>query len=661
MSGSHEYDSRSGSREPRISITLPDHSIHELLTLLRDYGVRTIDDRSSDGKTGFPVTVPLGDGQTIILDLPAPSPLSSLDPSQLGVAILDPAGKVRRTWGLANRLNVFRSSQSLLDTPIGNLLETSYQGSHGSLYLDGYRYFSSGLANGELTDAFVLVVNAQEERNAKRQASKSWRIANAMKRLGKILTMNQQVQSISVAAAHEIASATELAAVLIWTVDPHENVLKLAASVGANRAGTNVLSRLAPEAGSSCVAELVATTRNPFFTPDVDEHMMTCELEAKFCYLRPGGASVHPLVISDRLLGVLELIGRREDSMFEENSELFQTIAEHFALALNAAIMFEEFEKLATHDALTGIANHRYLQEFLHQRVLEAARTGQELGLIMLDVDHFRSFNEEEGHDAGDEVLRLVADAVKACVRPYDLAARYGGEEFTVVMPGSSEQTTLAVAERIRQRVESIGYTTRSGRDRHVTVSLGCASFPNGGVDAGDVLKAADVALFEAKRSGRNRVVSFSGQSSFDGRRDDLNLPALMAWIPDSDREASEHLYGKCLHDVALLSAQLHLTGMQTAILQALVRVMPTYLRIRESDQEMLSRMLAADEFRLLIPSLNAYDDRYEEKGNLTPLLARALAAIMAVVAGQGKPFADDPAKYDPEIMSMVLNRKRAA
>lgn len=640
---------------------MPDHSFHDLTTLLRDFGVRTIDDRSNDGKSGFPVTVPLNDGQTIVLDLPAPSPLSSLDPSQLGIAILDPSGKIRRTWGLANRLNLFRSTQSLMDSAIANLLETSYQGSHGSLYLDGYRYFSSGLPNGDYTDAFVLVVNAQEERNAKRQASKSWRIANAMKRLGKILTMNQQVQSISVAAAHEIASATELAAVLIWTVDQHDNMLNLAASVGANRAGTNVLSRLAPEGGSSCVAELVATTRSPFFTNEVDSHVLTCELEAKFCYLRPGGISVHPLVISDRLLGVVELIGRQEDAHFEENQELFQTIAEHFALALNAAIMFEEFEKLATHDALTGIANHRYLQEFLHQRVLEAARTGQELGVIMLDVDHFRSFNEEEGHDAGDEVLRLVADAIKACVRPYDLAARYGGEEFTVVMPGSSEQTTLAVAERIRQRVEAIAYSTRAGRDRHVTVSLGCASYPNGGVDAGDVLKAADVALFEAKRTGRNRVVSFSGQSAFDGRREDLNLSSLIAWIPDSDRDASEDLYGRCLHDVVSLSTQLNLTGMQTAILQALVRVMPTFFRIRQSDPEMLKRMLAAEEFRLLLPSLAAYDDRYDEKGNRTPLLARALAAIIAVVDGQGKPFADDPARYDPEIMSMVLNRKRAA
>ncbi len=640
---------------------MPEHSVQDLIVLLKEHGVRTIEDRTNDGKGGFPVSVPLADGLSIVLDLPSPNPLTNLDPSQIGVAILDPNGKVRRTWGLANRLNLFRTNQSLLDSPIGNLLETSYQGSHGSLYLDGYRYFSAGITTDDLTDAFLLVINANEERNAKRQASKSWRIANALKRLGKILTMNQQVEHISVAAAHEIASATELAAVLIWTVDPQDNFLRLAASVGANRAGTNVLSKLALEGGSSCVAELVATTRNSFFAQDVDDHMMTCELEAKFCYLRPGGCSVHPLVISDRLLGVVELIGREEDPYFEEHQELFQTIAEQFALALNAAIMFEEFEKLATHDALTGIANHRYLQEFLHQRVLEAARTGQELGVIMIDVDHFRSFNEEEGHDAGDEVLRLVADAIKACVRPYDLAARYGGEEFTVVMPGSSEQTTLAVAERIRQRVESIAYSTRSGRERHVTVSLGCASFPNGGVDAGDILKAADVALFEAKRTGRNKVVGFAGQTPFQGRKDDLNLSAILAWIPDSDRHLSEDLYNRCLHDVVALGDQIKLTAMQTAVLQALVRVMPTYRRSKEKDPEMLLRMMSAEEFRLLIPSLSAIEDRYDEKGNRTPLLARALNAILAVVEGQGKPFADDPARFDPELMSLVMNRKRAA
>ena len=112
--------------------------------------------------------------------------------------------------------------------------------------------------------------------------------------------------------------------------------------------------------------------------------------------------------------------------------------------------MFESVEKLAAFDPLTGIGNHRTLQEFLHRRILEAERSEGTIGAIMLDVDHFRRFNEEEGHDAGDSVLKMVADVLRACVRPYDLAARYGGEEFTVIMPGVDKETTESVAERIR-------------------------------------------------------------------------------------------------------------------------------------------------------------------------------------------------------------------
>ena len=646
----------------RKSNYVQDDILPDLLTLLQQSGVRTIDDRNRHARHGFPVQLPLAGNQSITLDLGTPGVAGYFDPSQVGLAVIDGQGKVVRTWGLATRLSLFRASNSLLESPLGEMIENAFHGSHDTLYVDGLRVYCSSLEDPEDPGALLMITNAYEERAARRLALSSELHADTLRRLGKALTMNQQVNHITVSAAHEVASAAELAAVLIWTVDPSDfETLKLSASVGANRAGTNVLNRLSIDGGSSCVAELVATTRNPFFAPSVDEHMMTCDLEAKFCYLRPGGISVHPLVISDRLLGVMELIGRQEDSYFEDHLDLFQTVAEHFALALNAAIMFEEFEKLATHDALTGIANHRCLQEFLQQRVLEAARTGQELAVIMIDVDHFRSFNEEEGHDAGDEVLRRVADAMKGCVRPYDLAARYGGEEFTVVMPGSSMQTAFSVAERIRERVSSLDYRTRSGSTRQVTVSLGYAGYPHGGVDAPDLIKAADVALFEAKRSGRNRVVSFSGQSLVEQRHDDLDLPALLAWIPETLRRESEELYSRCLHDIVSLASQNHMTGTQTAILQALIRLTPVYLYAASNDREMLARMLAAEEFRLLNPSLGSFEDRFDEKGAAIPLLARSMAAILAIVEGQGKPFADDPGKFDPELIAMILERRRAA
>ena len=136
-------------------------------------GIRTIEQRHDGGDAGFPVAIPLQTGGQLVLDLPYPAFLASLDPEGIGVAVLDPLGYVGRIWGVAQRISHFKTGKSVLESPIGALLENSYQGSHGTLYLDGYRYFSAGLGNGSgSSDVFVLVVNAQDEKSAKRAAVK---------------------------------------------------------------------------------------------------------------------------------------------------------------------------------------------------------------------------------------------------------------------------------------------------------------------------------------------------------------------------------------------------------------------------------------------------------------------------------------------------------
>ncbi len=638
----------------------------ELRVLLRELGVRTAEDRGASPVLGFPASLPLADGSTLVLDLPTPWALNNFDPEGIGVAILDPLGNLRQAWGLAKKVSFFRQGVNLLDSELGPLLAGSYQGTHGSLYLDGYRYFTGGLSGGGATEVVVLVVNAQEERHAKRQANKSWRMANALKRLGKALTMNQQIQPLGVAAVHEIASAAELAAVLLWTHNLERDTLTLAASVGANRQATNVLNSLAVAEGSSCVAELVADSRERFFCGDVQNVLITSELEAKFCYLKPRSLSVHPLVISDRLVGVLELVGRDGDPYFEENLELFETIAEHLALALNSAMLFEHFEKWATHDALTGIANHRHLHEFLHQRVHEAERNKQEVGVLMIDVDHFRAFNDEEGHDAGDEVLRLVADALKHCLRPYDLAARYGGEEFTIVMPGSNATASMVVAERIRERVQESSYMTRHGRERHVTVSIGCATYPHTADDAASLLKAADSALYDAKHTGRNQTLYYSGKfvarTRYEGRVEKVDR-----WLSEEDRPVSEQLLSSLGEIVAELARTLPLSTSQHEILRALLWISPTYLRISDEDPDAVTELGAAEEFRALMPSLQALRERYDGtgllkvKGSRIPLLGRILSVLLAYADRNSNDLVDDSGRFDPEIVAVVADARRAA
>lgn len=618
-----------------------------------------VDDRTRDGKNGFPIAINL-EGGTIVFDLPTPGILGGLDPETVGLLVVDGLGIIRKLWGLAEKLPHLRLEQPLQDTLVGAVLDTGPDSLGGALYYEGYRYFAGRLENGGPDDRLVLVTSAREESRVRRLASKSTQMASTLKRLGKALKMNQSLRELCIASAHEIASAMELAAVLIWTAEPEDPALKLAASVGVNRLGISTLTHLRTTGGTGCAAEMVADSGKFFHVGNVVDHILTTHLEAKFCYLKPGGVTVYPLVISGRLLGVLEMVGREGDPQFAECAELHETVAEHLALALNSAAMFENLERLASHDPLTGLANHRALQEFLHQRATEAERTSQHLGVIMIDVDHFRSFNEEEGHDAGDAVLRLVADAIKSCLRSYDLGARYGGEEFTVVLPGTTDAGLLAAAERIRIKVESVPFETRSGRERHLTVSVGCALLPENGNDGPTLLKAADLALYEAKRAGRNRVVRYQGLVSSDAPLPPLELAGVLELMSDQERLQGVNRVDRLNPEMVWLSERLHLSPSQQTILEALLMTVPAYLDAVESgDIITINRFETANDARVLLPSLHALSARSDVTH--FPLLAKVVQVLLALDQDGGRALAEEPAKYDPEILSLVWEYSSAA
>jgi diguanylate cyclase (GGDEF)-like protein/PAS domain S-box-containing protein len=167
--------------------------------------------------------------------------------------------------------------------------------------------------------------------------------------------------------------------------------------------------------------------------------------------------------------------------------------------------------ELATTDGLTGLFNRRALDEALDREWRRAFREGSHLSVLLLDVDHFKAFNDSHGHGAGDACLREIAAAIGAAARrPSDLAARYGGEEFAFLLPGTEAAGALEVAERIRAAVQGLGIPHATSPEGSVTLSIGAASCqPRIGTppDApGALVAAADAALYGAKRSGRNRV-----------------------------------------------------------------------------------------------------------------------------------------------------------
>ncbi len=160
--------------------------------------------------------------------------------------------------------------------------------------------------------------------------------------------------------------------------------------------------------------------------------------------------------------------------------------------------------EMALIDPLTGMYNQRYLMR--HLRGLLHSGQKRELAVLMVDVDHFKSVNDEYGHAVGDKALKAIADALRANTRAFDSLARYGGEEFVVVMPGTDLDDALQAAERLRTAVEQTPFTCSAVRSARLTVSIGLACSPEHGATPETLLRSADLALYAAKRSGRNRV-----------------------------------------------------------------------------------------------------------------------------------------------------------
>ncbi len=214
-----------------------------------------------------------------------------------------------------------------------------------------------------------------------------------------------------------------------------------------------------------------------------------------------------PMVAQGDALGVLRLQCREASScMNESKRQLATTVAEHMTLALSNLLLRETLRHQSIRDALTGLYNRRYLEEALEREIYRAARHQRPLGVIMLDVDHFKRFNDEFGHDAGDALLREMGTFLKAKIRQTDIACRYGGEEFLVILPEMSLSAAAQKAEQLREKFKCLNIMHQGQLLRQATISLGVAAFPEHGTTVQILTQMADKALYQAKGEGRDRV-----------------------------------------------------------------------------------------------------------------------------------------------------------
>jgi len=213
-----------------------------------------------------------------------------------------------------------------------------------------------------------------------------------------------------------------------------------------------------------------------------------------------------PLLAGGEVIGVLHLRAQ----IGTESRFRLTVLAENISSALVNHRLQRSLREQTIRDSLTGLFNRRYMEETITLEIARAARSGAPLSLVMCDVDHFKRFNDDHGHDAGDIVLQAVAAEMKKRFRDGDVVCRFGGEEFTVIAPGTSPEVLIKRVETVRQAIEQISIHQNGRTLGAVSMSFGIASWNDTMArDGSSLVQAADAALYQAKREGRNRAVIY--------------------------------------------------------------------------------------------------------------------------------------------------------
>jgi diguanylate cyclase (GGDEF)-like protein len=231
---------------------------------------------------------------------------------------------------------------------------------------------------------------------------------------------------------------------------------------------------------------------------------------------REHGYVCAPVIAQGEMIGVLSVtLGSsyiandtvKSQTSIESRIRLIGMAADNLAMALVSLKLREALRSRSARDPLTKLFNPRYLEETLTRDLSNCKRSNQNLGVIMIDIDHFKTYNDTHGQDAGDSVLVGISDLLRSKLRKGDIACRYAGEELVMVMPGTTKEITAARAELMREAIEKHEFVYKGRKLLGVTVSVGVANYPADGDSSATLMKAADSALYQAKDAGRNRVV----------------------------------------------------------------------------------------------------------------------------------------------------------
>ncbi len=255
---------------------------------------------------------------------------------------------------------------------------------------------------------------------------------------------------------------------------------------------------------SNGLAAILARERKPVLVPLVGE----MDHFSKLRNLAVRSFAFLPFLIQDRVIGFLCSFSSQENFIDQEKYSNLQVFCNQISIGLQKSLLYEKVQKLSITDGLTKLYSHRYFKQRLEEELILANRYSSQLSLLILDIDHFKHYNDTYGHVAGDHVLMEVAKILKGQAGMNHLVARYGGEEMVLIAPETTKEQAMELAEKIRKAVESNSFSVGKEMTR-VTVSIGVATFPQDALTNLDLISKSDKALYAAKGRGRNRIVAY--------------------------------------------------------------------------------------------------------------------------------------------------------
>lgn len=259
------------------------------------------------------------------------------------------------------------------------------------------------------------------------------------------------------------------------------------------------------------IAGWVAEHGQPLLIPDVSKDDRFAEqFDQKLLFTTRSIVCV-PMKIKDQVIGVIELINSYEEVDFDEDDILLiSSIADFAAIALENARNYKRINELVITDDLTGLYNSRQFGQLIESEFKRSCRYGETFSLVFLDLDHFKGINDSYGHLVGSRMLSEFGRLVGKHIRSYDMAARYGGDEFVVILPHTGKEQAVKMAGHLLKVMKDTSFVSDDNDPIPLTASFGVATYPDDAGSAGDLIKAADIAMYDAKAGGRAGVRGYA-------------------------------------------------------------------------------------------------------------------------------------------------------